>query len=505
MLVQGEWCRGLVREATDAEIWNSLSAIGIDKSPGPYGFSSSFFRKNWTLIGPEFCCSIRHCLRYNCLPKGLNSTALALVPNSNSASLPDEYIPISCCNVVYKVISGMLSARLKDIMPKIINQAQGAFVKGRSIVRNVNVAQQLMAGYGRRNISERMAWKIDLRKAYDTISWDFLDSMLHELKFPLKFISWVQMCLKSSSFSVLINGEMVDYFNGKRGIRQGDPLSPFLFLLAMEYLSHLLGKLDKKSGFYYHPKCHRIDLKHILFADDLLLFSSGRISSIITLKKTMDTFLAASGLYINLEKSQVFVAGMPDNKKAWVEQILGTAVAKLPVRYLGIPLNSKAISFQDCSSFIDRITGRIHSWRNRFLSRAGRRLLIQSVLHSILYYWARMCTLPRKVLNTVGSICARFLWKGNALGNGGFLVSWKEVCKAKAEGGLGLKNLSIMKEAMRLNQLWEMRNEADSVWKAWTRAYWTEGRDWWEVENASKTTWIIKGLEEGRTPGGLNP
>ncbi|KAL9670298.1 hypothetical protein QQ045_007849 [Rhodiola kirilowii] len=180
-------------------------------------------------------------------------------------------------------------------MPKIINQAQGAFVNGRSIVRNVNVSQQLMAGYGRRTIGERIAWKIDLRKAYDTISWDFLEYMLHELKFPLK----------SSSFSVLINGEIVDYFEGKRGLRQGDPLSPFLFLIALEYLSRLLAKLDMKSGFYYHPKCHRIDLKHILFADDLFLFSIERISSIIALKKTMDRFLATTGLSINLAKSQV--------------------------------------------------------------------------------------------------------------------------------------------------------------------------------------------------------
>ncbi|KAL9668393.1 hypothetical protein QQ045_002774 [Rhodiola kirilowii] len=109
---------------------------------------------------------------------------------------------------------------------------------------------------------------------------------------------------------------------------------------------------------------------------------------------------------------------MPDNKKAWVEQVLGTTLAKLPVRYLG-----------------------------------------------------------------------------NATGKGGFLVSWKEVCGVKSEGGLGIKDLSTMNEATRLKQLWEMRNEVDNVWKAWTRAYWTKGRDWWEVENASKTTWIIKDLE----------
>ncbi|CAM8923673.1 unnamed protein product [Rhodiola kirilowii] len=161
-----------------------------------------------------------------------------------------------------------------------------------------------------------IAWKIDLRKAYDTVYWDFLDSMLQELKFSLKFISWIRMCVSSPSFLVLINGEMVDYFEGKRGLQQGDPLSTFLFLIAMEYLSRLLANLDRKAGFYYHPKCHRIYLKHFLFVDDLFLFSSGRPLSIIALKVTVERFLRSSGLSINLAKSQVFVAGIPDNKKA---------------------------------------------------------------------------------------------------------------------------------------------------------------------------------------------
>ncbi|KAL9687230.1 hypothetical protein QQ045_031629 [Rhodiola kirilowii] len=189
---------------------------------------------------------------------------------------PEEYRPISYYTVVYKIIPGVLAGRLKDLMPDIINQAQGTFVKGRSIVGNVSVAQQLMVGYGRSNISERLAWKIDLRKAYDTVCWDYLDTMLQELKFPIKFISWVRMCVRSPYYSILINGEMVNYFEGKRGLRQGDPISPFLFLIAMEYLSCLLNKLDRKAGFYFHPKCHRINLKHILFTDDPFLFSSGK-------------------------------------------------------------------------------------------------------------------------------------------------------------------------------------------------------------------------------------
>ncbi|KAL9669292.1 hypothetical protein QQ045_006836 [Rhodiola kirilowii] len=364
-VVEDAWCRGLIREATDAEIWQALNAIGMDKSPGPDGFSASFFKSSWNLIGAELCNSIRHCLRHNALPKGINSTALALIPKINSAMHPEEFRPISCCTVVYKIISGVLAGRLKDLMPEIINKAQGAFVKGRSIVGNMNVAQQLMAGN----------------------------------------------------------------------------------------------------------------------------------SSIIAMKDCVENFLRSSGLSINLAKSQIFVAGMPDSKKAWVEQVLGIALAKLPVRYLGILLNSKAISAQDCSSLIDKITSRIHSWSNRYLSRVGRRLLIQSVLQSVVFFWARMCILPKKVVNSVNSICARFLWKGNASGKGGFPVSWVDVCKEKSEGGLGIKDITIMNEAMRLNQLWDLSKDTDSVWRAWTRAYWTKGKEWWEGDNAAKTSWIIKELD----------
>ncbi|KAL9662424.1 hypothetical protein QQ045_027257 [Rhodiola kirilowii] len=228
-LVEDDWCRGLIREATDAEIWKALNAIGVDKSPGPDGFSASFFKRNWNLIGTELCNSIRYYLRHNALPTGINSIALALIPKHSSAMHPEEFRPISCCTVVYKIISGVLAGRLKDLLPDIINQAQGAFVKGRSIVGNVSVAQQLMTEYGRRHISERIAWKIDLRKAYATVCWDFLDSMLYELKFPVKFIAWVRMCVRSPSFSILINGELVNYFEGKRGLRQGDPILPLLF------------------------------------------------------------------------------------------------------------------------------------------------------------------------------------------------------------------------------------------------------------------------------------
>ncbi|KAL9691441.1 hypothetical protein QQ045_011865 [Rhodiola kirilowii] len=141
-----------------------------------------------------------------------------------------------------------------------------------------------MAGYGRKNKNERVAWKVDLRKAYDTVNWQFLEFMMRYLRFPEKFISWVMMRVSSAHFSVSINGELQGYFEGKRGLRQGDPLSSFLFTLVMEGLSKMLNGLSVKDGLYFHPKCHRIKLSHLCFADDLFLLYNGRNSFIQALQ-----------------------------------------------------------------------------------------------------------------------------------------------------------------------------------------------------------------------------
>ncbi|CAM8880222.1 unnamed protein product [Rhodiola kirilowii] len=159
-----------------------------------------------------------------------------------------------------------------------------------------------------------MAWKIDLMKAYDTINWSFLTSMLEHMKFPNKFIAWMAMCVQTTSYSIMINGEMIDFFEGKRDLRQGDPLSPFLFTIAMECLSRMLQRLNRIEGFYFHPKCHRIKLSHIMFADDLILFSSGRPAAINAIKEVVNNFLNCSGLSINFQKSQLFAGGMNAGK-----------------------------------------------------------------------------------------------------------------------------------------------------------------------------------------------
>ncbi|KAL9690528.1 hypothetical protein QQ045_010930 [Rhodiola kirilowii] len=308
------------------------------------------------------------------------------------------------------------------------------------------------------------------------------------------------MCVQSTNFSLMINGEMVDFFQGKRGLRQGDPLSPFLFTIAMEGLSRMLKRLSKSEGFYYHPKCHRIKLSHIMFADDLILFCNGRNSAVSAVKGVVSEFLECSGLSINFQKSHLFTGGMNDEKVAWVEDVIGTKKSSLPVRYLGLPLTSRSLSRRDCEALTEKMTARLNSWSNKFLSRAGRRVLVSAVLQAMVYFWARVCILPKAVINAVNSICVRFLWRGNCDRKGGHLVKWEEVCRVKEEGGLGVKNLETMNYAMAIKQLWGQEGRS-SLWSDWLEKYWSKGKHWWEVEASSNSSWVLKRLMQCKDVG----
>ncbi|KAL9673455.1 hypothetical protein QQ045_029713 [Rhodiola kirilowii] len=295
--------------------------------------------------------------------------------------------------------------------------------------------------------------------------------MLENLKFPRKFIAWMVMCVRSTSYSIMINGEMIDFFEGKRGLRQGDPLSPFLFTIAMEGLFRMLQRLNKDVGFFYHPKCHRIKLSHIMFADDLILFSSGRNSAVEAILKVVSKFLECSGLSINCQKSNLFLGGMSEAKVAWVEGIIGTKASSLPIRYLGLPLTSRSLSRKDCDILIEKISSRLKCWSNRFLSRAGRRVLVASVLQAMVFYWARVCILPKTVIHAVNAACARFLWCGSSDQKGSHLVKWEVVCRDKVEGGLGLKNIEAMNYAMVIGQMWGKKESRFGLWTEWLDKY----------------------------------
>ncbi|GJS63490.1 hypothetical protein Tco_0678054 [Tanacetum coccineum] len=243
----------MVRPVTDEEIKAAMFSIGDERAPGPDGFSSAFFKKGWDIVGLDVCHAIRDFFVNGRLLKEINHTFIALIPKVSTPLKINDYRPISCCNVIYKCISKILTNRIIDGIKEVVSDNQSAFVPGRRISDNILITQELMHNYHRNRGPPRCAFKIDIQKAYDTVDWRFLGCVLKYFGFHPLMIKWIMACVTSTSFSLNLNGDIHGFFKGKRGLRQGDPLSPYLFTLIMEVLTLMIKRRVNLSGvFRYH-------------------------------------------------------------------------------------------------------------------------------------------------------------------------------------------------------------------------------------------------------------
>jgi hypothetical protein len=296
----------------------------------------------------------------------------------------DTIRTISCCNVVYKCITKILANQLRGGLNDIVSSNQSACIPGRSIAENILLAQEIVSDYHKNNGKPRSALKIDLMKAYDSMSWDFIVHCLKCFGAPQQFVHWIQVCLTSPQFCIALNGSLVGYYSGKKGLRQGNPISPYLFVLAMEVLSLLLAEaVGRFPRFGFHPRCQALGRTHLCFADDLLIFSVANSTSIKVILDVLKEFEELSGLKANPHKSSFFCSSISAETKLGLLNLLQLAEDKLPVRYLGVLLITFRHSTVDCESLVAKFTSRIDSWCSKHLSFVGRVQLISSVWFSI--------------------------------------------------------------------------------------------------------------------------
>ncbi|GJT00596.1 RNA-directed DNA polymerase, eukaryota, reverse transcriptase zinc-binding domain protein [Tanacetum coccineum] len=301
----------------------------------------------------------------------------------------------------------------------LVSSNQSAFIPGRNIQDNILLTQEIMKGYNRNGEGggggqKRVAIKIDLQKAYDTINWKFLEKSQVEFGFHEKMVHWIMQCVTTAGFTINVNGERVGYFKGGgggRGLRQGDLVSPYLFTLIMEVFSLMLQRqIEKDSSFSYHFGCKSIKLVHVSFADDLLVMCHGDLNYVKVIKRALDEFNACSGLLPNNSKSTMFFGSLNKDEKNAILSVLPFATGKLPVRYLGVPLIAKRLSVKDCGCLLDKIKRKVKNWKNRSLSYADRLQLIAVVLESIHVYWASVFLIPTTIINEINSLLKWFLW-----------------------------------------------------------------------------------------------
>ncbi|GKE36304.1 putative RNA-directed DNA polymerase, eukaryota, reverse transcriptase zinc-binding domain protein, partial [Tanacetum coccineum] len=264
----------------DTHPFNSNDLFYNDKSPGPDGYTAAFFKEAWDIIKQDVIKAVQEFFLNGTLLKELNHTIIALIPKVASPLKINDYRPISCCNILFKCISKIISNRIKDSLAMLISSNQYAFVPGRRITDNILLSQELMHNYHLDRGPPRCAFKLDIQKAYDTVDWGFLREILIGFGFHSRMIGWIMECVSSTSFSISINGTLHGYFKGERGLRQGDPMSPYLFTLVMEVLTLMLRRRVRNSDtFTYHPNCSHLNIINLCFADDLFLFAHGDVNS----------------------------------------------------------------------------------------------------------------------------------------------------------------------------------------------------------------------------------
>ena len=329
--------------SSDFHAWEvelALKHMAPLKALGPDGMPLLFYQNFWELVSGDVIHDILCFLNSSSLPKSLNHTFITLIPKTKNPESVTEYRPISLCNVLYKIFSKVLANRLKRVLPKIISEHQSVFLKGRLITDNILVAFETLQYMKNHNSGNTgfMALKLDMSKAYDQVEWSFLKAMMIQMGFNDRWVALIMECISLVTYSLLINGEPFGEIKPSRGIRQGDPLSPYLFLLCSEGLHWRIQKAADIGDIRgVSICCNGPKLTHLFFADDSLLFCRSTIHDCQKVMDILSSYEAVSGQRLNRDKTTLFFSkSTPGDMQRQIIEILGVTELQQYEEYLGL-------------------------------------------------------------------------------------------------------------------------------------------------------------------------
>ncbi|KAH1090919.1 hypothetical protein J1N35_018176 [Gossypium stocksii] len=326
---------------TKEEIKVVLKEMGPTKALGEDGFPALFYQKCWPIIGEDVMSYCLHLLNEGMNLTPINKTRTVLIPKITSPTNISQFYLISLCNVLYKLIAKVITNRLWVVIEKCIDVAQSAFVPGRLIFDNVILAYELLHTLKHKRVGKKgfMAVKLDISKAYDRVEWNFVEMVMKKLGFDSNWVNSLMKCVTTVSYSVVFNGFTGCTFIPSRGLRQGDPLSPFLFLFCREGLSSLI-RLALKEKALRGVKASRSgpQVSHLLFADDCILFGKATGKGVSLLKQILHEYEGCLGQKVNYSKSTIFFsANTQERDIRGINRILRVQCSNDPKLYLGLP------------------------------------------------------------------------------------------------------------------------------------------------------------------------
>ncbi|XP_060182538.1 uncharacterized protein LOC132612249 [Lycium barbarum] len=425
---------------TKEEVKQAVFGLNSTSAGGPDGFTGLFFQTCWDIVGDDIFNMVWYFFRGFELPRYITHTNLVLLPKKKDVQTFSDMRPISLSNFVNKVFSRV----------EITTDIRLRTNKGK---KNVNA------------IVPNVVMKLDMTKAYDRLSWIFLTNVLRKMGFCEQFISLIYEIVGNNWYSVLINGQPHGFFHSTRGVKQGDSLSPTLFILASEVLSRGLNALYSNLWFTgfgvpkWSPK-----INHLAYADDTIIFSSSCEISLGLIMNVFTEYEQASGQLINKAKSSVYLHDRVDEEIfRQVERVTGIARKEFPVIYLGCPIYYARSKMSFYSELIAKVRNRLQGWKGKLLSFGGRAILLKHVLQAMPMHLLSAVDPPSFVIKKLHKVFAQFFWSNTVGERGRHWTGWDIVCLPCDEGGLGFRSLSDMSMALFAKLWWNFRTKP-SLW-----------------------------------------
>lgn len=338
---------------------------------------------------------------------------------------------------------------------------------GRRDLDNVVIAQELIYTLDRKKGKMGfMASKVDPAKAYDHLEWSFIRNIRIAFWFSEALVELIMSCVSSTSTSIIFNGGKFKSFMPTRGIRQRDPLSPYLFILCMEYLGSLINKkCMKKEWTPLKASKHNMGISHLFFTDDLMLFAKADKSGAKSIKEVLNKFCKESGQEVSAQKSSVYFSpNVPSNIKQDICNMLDILETLALGKYLGFPINHKGAARNRYNFITKRVISKIAGWKARFLSFVRRTVHIKSVMTAVSNHVMQGAALSIHLCDKLNKINKDFLWGSSMEKKKLHLVGWSKVIRQKEERGLGIQAARAKNITLLAKFNWRLYQEKDLLW-----------------------------------------
>ncbi|WVZ81051.1 LOW QUALITY PROTEIN: hypothetical protein U9M48_028478 [Paspalum notatum var. saurae] len=437
----------------------------------------------WEIIKADLMAMFHDFSKRNLSLFSLNFGIITLLPKCQEAIKVQQFRPICLLNVSFKIFTKVVTSRINKVAQKVIQPTQTAFLPGRYILEGVTILHETIHELHHKKLNG-VIFKIDFEKAYDKVKWPFLQQTLRMKGFSPLWCNWIQQFVSGGSVAVKVNNNIGRYFQTKKGLRQGDPLSPILFNLVAD-IKWPDSRIDTSSSGG--------SLSILQYADDTILFLERNLEQAKNLKIILCAFEKLSGLKINFHKSELFCYGEAKSHFEQYSQIFGCSMGCFPFRYLGIPMNHKRLLNKDWKVIEDRFQKKLSSWKGKLLSYGARLVLINSVLSSLAMFMMSFFEVPKGILKKLDFYRSTFFWQGDNHKKKYRLSKWDILCLTKDQGGLGILNLEIQNKCLLSKWLFKLLNE-DGLWQQLLRKKYIKDKTIGEVQWKSGDSQFWLGL-----------